>query len=86
MDRAEINVHLRAATAAGKDSACGTKIQHSTLDGAQSHADSLNRRPEVLPRSEPYPCPWCSPSPNLGRFYWHVGREMTEEERVKYGS
>lgn len=90
MNSNEIRMHLRAANAAGRKSACGHKIQHTTLQSAESHAHGLNSRPEVLtgekPRSEPYPCPWCSPSLIMGVYYWHVGREMTKEERDKYGA
>jgi hypothetical protein len=89
MDISEINMRLTARLAAGKESACGLKFQHSTLEGAQSHADGLNKRPEVergeRHRTEPYPCPWCSPGVYEGQLiyddeeevYWHVGREMT---------
>ena len=88
MELKEIHMHLAAGTAAGKKSTCGTKIQHSTLEGAQRHADSLNSRPEVHSgeknRQEPYPCPWCSPSILMGSYYWHVGREMTQAERDKW--
>lgn len=88
MDRKEIKMHLAAGTVAGKDSTCGTKLQHDTLEGAQSHADALNRRPEVVSgerhRVEPYPCVWCSPSAYMDKYYYHVGREMTEEERKQY--
>jgi hypothetical protein len=88
MDKYEINMHMRAGTAAGKERTCGMKIQHSTLDSAQSHADALNKRAEVQSgkrdRVEPYPCPWCSPSLLMAVLYWHVGREMTPEEREQY--
>jgi len=90
VDRHERDMHLRAGTAAGKERTCGTKFQHDTLDGAQRHAEALNRRPEVATgerhRVEPYPCPWCSPSPFMNYYYYHVGREMTQEEREKYGA
>lgn len=89
MNRKEILMHLAAGRAAGIDRTCGMKMQHDTLESAQSHADALNRRPEVATgerhRVEPYPCVWCSPSPFMDRFYYHVGREMTEEERKQYG-
>lgn len=93
MDDREIAMHLKAARAAGKESACGVKLQHTTLLQAEAAAQSLNHRKEVLDgtrnRVEPYPCPFCSP--NLvnsawGRpvYLWHVGREMTPEEREQY--
>lgn len=89
MDPKEVRMHFAAGEAAGKFSTCGLKIQHDTLEGAQSHADALNRRPEVVSgaryRVEPYPCVWCSVSPVMGRFYYHVGREMTAKERKQYG-
>ena len=90
MSPEEIWMHFAAGEAAGRDSACGTKIQHDTLEGAQSHADALNRRPEVVAgeraRVEPYPCVWCSLCPAMGRYYYHVGREMTAEEIEAYGN
>ena len=90
MDKKEIAMHLRAGNAAGKERTCGLKVQHDTLEGAQGHADALNRRAEVVAgerdRTEPYPCPWCSPSVFMAHFYWHVGREMTAEEREQYGT
>lgn len=89
MNRKEIRMHLAAGIAAGSERTCGLKIQHDTLESAQSHADALNRREVVATgerqRVEPYPCPWCSPSPFIDVFYYHVGREMTEEERKQYG-
>ena len=90
MEEGEIRMHLRAAKAAGRKSACGYKIQHSTLESAESHAHGLNQRPEVIsgekPRSEPYPCPWCSPSLYMDHYYYHVGRALTPEEREKYAT
>lgn len=85
MDKREARMHMLAAEAAGRDSACGMKFQHGTEDAAWRAANHLNRRPEVAAgerhRVEPYPCPFCSPSQFNEIFYWHVGREMTTEER-----
>jgi hypothetical protein len=86
----EVRMHFRAAKAAGEESACGTKLQHDTLASARQHADSLNKRKIVLSgernECEPYPCPFCSPSTSVvvNRFYYHVGRKMTEDEREQF--
>ncbi len=90
MDDRDIQMHLKAARAAGKKSACGIKLQHTTLLQAEAAAESLNRRKEVLDgtrnRVEPYPCPFCSLNldPVRPLYLWHVGREMTPEERAQY--
>jgi hypothetical protein len=85
----EIEMHFRAAKAAGQESACGLKLQHQSLDGAEGAARSLNRRNEAAgdpKRFEAYPCPFCSPSPSpiIGAFYYHVGRKMTDDEREQF--
>jgi hypothetical protein len=84
----EIAMHFRAGLAAGYERTCGTKIQHDDEASAQVHARSLNNRPATLQgafrRVEPYPCPFCSPDPECGYYFWHVGREMTPAERAQY--
>jgi hypothetical protein len=77
----EIEMHHRAARAAGEESACTGKVRHETERKAQGHARSLNRhpsrqRPGNTDWKEAYPCPFCDG--------WHVGREMTDEERELY--
>jgi len=90
MDDADIQMHLKAARAAGRESACGVKLQHSTVKSAEAAAKSLNRREVVLTGArnyvEPYPCPFCSPNLNPANplYLWHVGRAMTPEEREYY--
>ena len=69
------DLHRRAAEAAGRDSACGRKVDHGDEGRAWKAAGSLNRRNAGTgdpKRFEPYPCPFCGG--------WHVGREMTEAE------
>ena len=89
MSEKEVLMHFKAARAAGQESACGMKMQHDQLASAQVHADSLNKREEKAgsdKRFEAYPCPFCSPSTSVivDRFYFHVGRAMTREEREQY--
>lgn len=89
VDSQGIKMHMAAARDAGKESACGEKFQHDSEDAAWRAANHLNRRPEVETgerhRVEPYPCPFCSPYPELdGWYFWHVGREMTPEERERW--
>lgn len=83
----DVLMHLRAGAAAGRKSTCGTKIKHPSEEAAQRHADSLNRRSAVISgergRCEPYPCAFCS-DPEADDFTWHVGREMTAEERSQF--
>lgn len=86
---AEISMHFRAAEAAGHESACGLKLQHQSLDGAEGAARSLNKRNEdagLDKRFEAYPCPFCSPSPSpiIGAFYYHVGRKLSDDEREHF--
>lgn len=88
MDAVEMKMHFRAAEAAGQESACGVKFQHESEWDAERAARALNSRKEVeigeLHRVEPYPCVFCSPMPMAHQYYWHVGPEMTPEERETY--
>lgn len=72
MDAQEFAMHLAAGKHYGQASACGAKIRHGSEERAASAARVLNGR-HLPHKVEAYPCYWCND--------WHVGREMTEEER-----
>ena len=79
MDAQEFAMHMNAGKHYGQASACGTKIRHGSESEAERHALALNRHPSRKGGENPqehYPCYWCN--------HWHVGREMTEEERSRF--
>lgn len=75
MDDATRKAHLAAASAAGRDASCGTKIDYRSEASADKAATSMNHRKAAAgdPKSlEAYPCPFCGG--------WHVGRRMSPDE------
>lgn len=81
MKKEEVQMHLTAALACGREVACGTKSRYGTEKAAEIAARSLNKRPPEKRKrhaeQEPYPCPFCD--------RWHVGRKMSQEERGFWG-
>lgn len=78
MDDTERQMHLRAGEFYGKDATCGppgkSKINYA---GEDSAARAAIRQSEEYQRDlEAYPCFWCGG--------WHIGREMTQEEREQF--
>jgi len=70
----EIQMHLKAGEAYGRGSTCGNKIKYGHEETAVKAAEKL-----TITYSKPleaYPCFFCQE--------WHIGRKMTEEERVKF--
>jgi len=80
MNKAEAQMHLRAAAAAGQGKSCGAKNKYGTEKAAQIAAFRRNRHPSrQVPGAvmqEPYPCPFCD--------RWHVGDAMTKTERKRW--
>lgn len=75
MDARTFRMHTTAAKFAGRESACGTKIRHSSELRADQVAVAMQMK---YPQKafEAYPCPFC--------LYWHVGRMFTPKERAAW--
>lgn len=76
MDEQTAGIHLRAGEAYGRDATCGQKIDYQSEESADRAASAMNNKGKSRHELEPYPCFWCRG--------WHVGRKMTEEERVQF--
>ena len=74
MDEAEFNMHIEAGLAAGKERTCGKKTDFKSEETAARVAPKVSVK--FGHDMEAYPCAFCNG--------WHVGREMTAEERVKW--
>ena len=67
--------HRKAALAAGRKSACGTKIDYRSSASADKAAGKMTAKRRAAgdgKELEAYPCPFCGG--------WHVGRRMGAEE------
>lgn len=74
MERWEIDMHLAAGRAYGKERTCGRKIDYKSEVSAFKAANGMMaKRSKDL---EAYPCAFC--------FGWHIGRKMTEDERFAF--
>lgn len=74
MDDDTRKMHLYAGRMYGIDSTCGTQIDYKTECRASDSAIKMGEKVGRL--LEPYPCYWCSG--------WHIGRSLTEPERVRF--
>jgi hypothetical protein len=74
MDDAVTRMHLRAGEAYGRGPTCGNKIKYGHEETAVKAASKLTIT--YTKPLEAYPCFFCQS--------WHIGRAMTEEERVKF--
>lgn len=74
MDAVEHGLHLRAGRAYGREATCGTKIDYKSEESASKAAEKLSVKFDKA--MEGYPCIWCTG--------WHIGRAMTEAERVQF--
>lgn len=74
MDTYLRELHLNAGKKAGRDSACGSKINYKSEETASKSAEAMMRKGSKA--LEPYPCPWCDG--------WHIGRKMSIEELESY--
>lgn len=75
----DFEMHLRAGATYGRESTCGIKIDYASEQTASKAALAMTARQKKLGYERPleaYPCTWCSG--------WHIGREMTEEERIRF--
>ncbi len=74
MDDIEKKMHLAAGLAYGQERTCGKKMDFESEETAVRMAPKLSEKfGHVM---EAYPCAFCDG--------WHVGREMTEEERKTF--
>lgn len=74
MDEAERQMHLKAGLAYGRERTCGVKHNFKSEETAVKVAPRLSEKfGHVM---EGYPCAFCDG--------WHVGREMTPEERARF--
>jgi hypothetical protein len=71
MDPIDTAMHLKAGKVYGRESTCGKKMNFHTEETATKVAPRLSVR--FGHQMEAYPCFWCEG--------WHIGREMTDEER-----
>lgn len=71
MEEAERQMHLRAGRAYGRMATCGRKQDYKSEETASDAAERMSIKFERA--LEAYPCAWCDG--------WHIGREMTPEER-----
>lgn len=74
MDGKEILMHIRAGLVYGQDATCGNKIDYKREESAVKAARAMmDKGSKSL---EPYPCAFC--------HGWHIGREMTVEEKLAF--
>lgn len=74
MTMPELEMHLRAGKHYGEAATCGEKVDYKSEESAEKAASNLSNK---YGRSlEGYPCYWCSG--------WHIGRAMTEAERMLF--
>ncbi len=76
MNDAERDMHLRAGLHYGRRATCGEKIDYKSEGTAVKAAAAMTRKNHRA--VEGYPCFWCAG--------WHVGREMTPEEREQFSA
>jgi hypothetical protein len=76
MDQATHDMHIRAGTAYGKAATCGQKVDYRTEESADRSAAVMMRKGSKA--LEAYPCAFCQG--------WHIGRAMTEAERVQFST
>ncbi len=71
-------MHRKVGSIMNKIGVCGEKINYKSEESATRAAESMNKRTERrgYHKLEAYPCFYCEG--------WHIGREMTEEEMIKY--
>lgn len=69
-------MHLRAGEAYGRDATCGLKVDYKREESAIRAAQAMTAKRTDGKRLEAYPCFFCAG--------WHVGREMTDEERARF--
>jgi hypothetical protein len=74
VDDTETQIHLRAGEAYGWAATCGHKINYANETSACKAA--VNQTEKYGRDLEAYPCFFCDG--------WHIDREMTQEERVKF--
>lgn len=76
MNEEEFNMHLRAGQYYGQTATCGNKIDYKSEPTANKAAVGLaNKNSRDL---EGYPCFWCKG--------WHIGRALTEPERIAFSN
>jgi len=68
MDDATRRWHLHMGWKAGRESACGSKIDYKSEARAAQTASRLNAQGDRRSVLEAYPCYWCEG--------WHIGRKM----------
>lgn len=76
MDKTEFDMHIAAGVVYGRERTCGTKTDFKSEERAIEVAPVLSRK--FGHEMEAYPCAFCAG--------WHVGREMTAEEREKFSA
>lgn len=74
MDVIDFAMHMKAGKSYGRDRTCGKKTDFKSEETAAKSAPILSEK--YGHQMEAYPCFWCDG--------WHVGREMTDEERVHF--
>src|SRR5579862_303155 len=75
----EIQLHLAAGRYYGIQSACGKKTKWPDFYKANAEAYRLYKK-NPLKAMEAYPCYFCSPDKDNGKYTWHVGRAMSNTE------
>lgn len=76
MEKWEIDMHLAAGKAYGRENTCGRKIDYKSEESAVRAAEALSAKFDR--ELEAYPCAFC--------FGWHIGRTMTAEERTTFAA
>lgn len=74
MDPIDTAMHLRAGKVYGRERTCGKKTDFKSEERAAKSAPVLSEK--YGHQMEAYPCAFCNG--------WHVGREMTDEEREHF--
>ncbi len=76
VNETERAMHLRAGQRYGVESTCKDKIDYKSEHSAERSARAMTRKTGRA--VEAYPCIWCDG--------WHIGREMTREEREQFNA
>ena len=74
MNTRTVLLHARASFKAGRESACGSKIDYKSEESAERAASAMSLKYEK--DMEAYPCVFC--------FGWHIGRKMSISELEGY--
>ena len=74
MDQRTYQMHISAGRAYGQEATCGNKIDYGSEFRADKAAAAMMQK--GAKRLEAYPCVWC--------HGWHIGREMTVQEKLAW--